>query len=138
MKSLKYVTLAALLLASLTAGCKNGWNPFKKKPPAQPPLASRVDPMDSTGAGADAPRPDGDVTIIEPAPKGTPLVQPPPPDTPKDTGKYVIQKIDKGGYYAIARRELGDVTRWKEIKALNPGVDPTKLRVGQVINIPPR
>ena len=136
MKNFRYVTLAALLLASMLAGC----NWFKKKPVvAEPPLAT-VGPMDNAGAGADAPRPDGGVAVIDTSPKGgTPLVEdPPPPDTRKDTGKYVVQKIDKGGFYAIARRELGDVRRWKEIKALNPGVDSTKLRVGQIINLPPK
>jgi LysM repeat protein len=37
---------------------------------------------------------------------------------------------------AIARRELGAASRAKEIQALNPGLDPAKLKVGQSIQLP--
>jgi LysM repeat protein len=37
---------------------------------------------------------------------------------------------------AIARRELGDGERWKEIVDLNPGLSPSKLAVGQVLLLP--
>ena len=36
----------------------------------------------------------------------------------------------------IARTELGNEHRLKEIQALNPGLDPSKLRPGQEILIP--
>lgn len=35
----------------------------------------------------------------------------------------------------IARRELGDAARWREIQQLN-GVDPRKIKVGQVLQLP--
>jgi nucleoid-associated protein YgaU len=46
-------------------------------------------------------------------------------------------KVQKGDTLkAIARRELGDGERWQEIVALNPGVSPSKLSVGQVLRLP--
>ena len=47
---------------------------------------------------------------------------------------YVIQKGDT--YISIARRLYGDPSRWRDIQAMNPGLDPTKLPIGQVIKLP--
>jgi nucleoid-associated protein YgaU len=54
--------------------------------------------------------------------------------TPPGTRAYTIAKGDN--YWNIATRMLGDGQRWREIRELNPGVDPRKLRIGQVIIIP--
>lgn len=37
---------------------------------------------------------------------------------------------------SIARRELGDEKRWKEIASLNPSVDPSKLAIGMRVKLP--
>jgi len=37
---------------------------------------------------------------------------------------------------SIARRELGDEKRWKEIANLNPSVDPSKLAIGMRVKLP--
>ncbi len=47
---------------------------------------------------------------------------------------YKVQKGDT--LSAIARRELGSAGRAGEIQALNPGLDPAKLKVGQSITLP--
>jgi nucleoid-associated protein YgaU len=47
---------------------------------------------------------------------------------------YTIQKGDT--LYSIARQRYGDGKDWQRIASANPGIDPTKLRVGQTINIP--
>jgi len=49
-------------------------------------------------------------------------------------GGYKVQKGDT--LKAIARRELGEEGRWKEIVALNPGLSPAKLSVGQSLRLP--
>jgi nucleoid-associated protein YgaU len=36
----------------------------------------------------------------------------------------------------IALRELGSSRRWQEIQAVNPGLDPARLRSGQTIALP--
>ncbi|MCC7015282.1 MAG: LysM peptidoglycan-binding domain-containing protein [Planctomycetes bacterium] len=59
-------------------------------------------------------------------------------DAPKKSAAgnktYVVKSGDT--LSKIAARELGDGDRWNEIKALNPGMDPQKLKVGQSIVLP--
>ena len=47
---------------------------------------------------------------------------------------YTIRSGDT--YGAIAARHLRTSKRWPELARANPGVDPTRLRVGAVINLP--
>ncbi len=70
------------------------------------------------------------------------------PDAPADTSSssssssnlagdgsdYVVKKGDT--LPVIAEHELGDRNAWKKILAANPGLEPTKLRVGQKIKLP--
>ncbi|MBR4900127.1 MAG: DUF2135 domain-containing protein [Victivallales bacterium] len=48
--------------------------------------------------------------------------------------QYQIKKGDT--LLTIAARELGDTKRVNEILDLNPGIDPERLRVGAIINLP--
>ena len=48
--------------------------------------------------------------------------------------QYQIKKGDT--LLTIAERELGDRKRVNEILDLNPGIDPERLRVGAIINLP--
>ena len=65
----------------------------------------------------------------------TAAAEPEPTPPAATTRKHTVQKGDKG-FMDLARRHLGSEKRWKEIQALNPGVDSRKLRVGQVILLP--
>ncbi|MBK8979157.1 MAG: LysM peptidoglycan-binding domain-containing protein [Planctomycetes bacterium] len=38
---------------------------------------------------------------------------------------------------AIAKARLGEIARWREIVALNPGLEPSRLEIGQRIWLPP-
>ncbi|MEL7237575.1 MAG: LysM domain-containing protein [Planctomycetota bacterium] len=38
--------------------------------------------------------------------------------------------------YAISRTHLGDGRRWRDVVAINPGLDPTALVVGQTLMLP--
>ena len=38
--------------------------------------------------------------------------------------------------FSIAKATYGDGKKWKEIVAANPGVSPSKLKVGQVLVMP--
>jgi len=65
----------------------------------------------------------------------TPASTPTVANAPKASGgKYTIRSGDT--LSAIASRELGDGERWREIAALNPSLDPTRLSVGAVIALP--
>ncbi|MBR4371498.1 MAG: DUF2135 domain-containing protein, partial [Victivallales bacterium] len=48
--------------------------------------------------------------------------------------QYQIKKGDT--LLTIAERELGDRKRVNEILDLNPGIDPDRLRIGSIINLP--
>ncbi len=47
---------------------------------------------------------------------------------------YTIKKGDT--LWSIAARHYGDGKKWTQIVDANPGVDPKKLAVGQVITLP--
>ena len=68
-----------------------------------------------------------------PAPAPTPAPVPPP------APRALTHTIRKGDtLWAISTRYLGSGRRWKEIVALNPGLDPSKLPIGKEITIPSR
>ena len=52
--------------------------------------------------------------------------------TPTQT--YVIRRGDT--LWSIATRVYNNGQRWRDIQAANPGIEPTKLRVGQEIMLP--
>jgi LysM repeat protein len=69
--------------------------------------------------------------------QGTVASAPPPvaPQTAAPAGDtYTIRKGDT--LWSIATRYYNDGKRWKDIVSINPGLDPTKLRVGQQIVLP--
>ena len=83
----------------------------------------------------------GTATPINVDPAPTPTVYTPthaPTHTPPPTGRrtYVIQRSDT--LWAISKRFLGAGNRWREILAVNPALEPRRLRIGQEIVIPPR
>lgn len=60
-----------------------------------------------------------------------PLAEAPTPST-----TYTIQRGDTLGEIAI--HLYGDGSQWVVVAEANPGLDPRRLRVGQVIKLPPR
>jgi len=67
-------------------------------------------------------------------PAYTPPAPTPPPAPLAQT--HVIQKGDT--LWAISTRYLGSGRRWKEILAVNPGLNPRKLTIGKELKIPSR
>ncbi|MCJ7543685.1 MAG: LysM peptidoglycan-binding domain-containing protein [Phycisphaerae bacterium] len=61
---------------------------------------------------------------------------PPVAPAPPAANTYTVQKGDT--LWSIAQRFLGDGQRWREIVDVNPGLEPAKLKVGQVIVLPPK
>ena len=51
------------------------------------------------------------------------------------SGTHVVAKGET--LEDIAEEYLGSKTRWKELIALNPGLDPRKLQIGQVLQVKP-
>ena len=62
----------------------------------------------------------------------TPVAEPVP--TAGAGGSYTVQRGDT--LWSIAQRTYGDGKRYHDIVAANPGLEPTKLRVGQSITLP--
>ncbi|MCW5753089.1 MAG: LysM peptidoglycan-binding domain-containing protein [Phycisphaeraceae bacterium] len=52
----------------------------------------------------------------------------------RPTREYVVRSGDT--IERIARRELGSVTRQREILELNPGIDPLRLQIRAVLLLP--
>ncbi len=49
-------------------------------------------------------------------------------------GSYTVRRGDT--LSEIAQRQLGTQARWRELLALNPGLDPQRLREGQTLRLP--
>jgi nucleoid-associated protein YgaU len=123
-----FVLLAA---AVAMAGCE-------KQQPAAPvpaPKAETEPPVRSLESLAATDSTSKDTTGIKSVGK-TPETEIAGPTSLLPQRTYTVQPGDKGGFFAIARKVFGDEKRWKDIQAMNPGVDPTKLKVGQVIKVP--
>ncbi len=122
---MRYALITALVMASVAAaGCQ-------KKP--EGPKTTRIEPPVrpiATLKPIEQPKPAPPIVAPEP------IVEPAAPLPPVQTWKWYTVKAGDKGFYAIARTQLGDAGRWKQIRDLNPDVDSTKLRVGQKIKIP--
>ena len=108
MKYMKYVTVTAILCAMVVVGCG-------RQPEAEPT------PVPQTSTAVQPPTP------IQP----TPI---PPTPTPSGPISYTIEKGDT--LERLAVEFLGEASRWPEIAAANPDLDPDKIHVGQEILIP--
>lgn len=104
-------------------------------------LNPNVDPK-ALGVGQKLLLPQG---ASKPVAKSTPSAAPKSSGTPTVAKKStkpaaasgracIVQKGDT--LRSIARRELGDERRWKEIASANPGLDPAKLAIGQRVKLP--
>lgn len=69
----------------------------------------------------------------------TPGAKPTAPATTDASGKRTYKVKAGDSFYRIAREQLGNAGRWKELLALNKTVvkgDPTLLQVGQTLVLP--
>lgn len=80
----------------------------------------------------------GSVIRIPPAPEAATATTTPAATTrPAVKRTYEVKSGDS--FYAIARDQLGNAARWKELLALNNDLvkgDPTRLRPGQIVVLP--
>jgi LysM repeat protein len=111
------------LLALLMQGCKKD---------TQSSLAA----TDQTNAAAANPIPSFEPTNVPPAPTNlttstTPAAPPPPTETPTVTD-YTIAAGDN--FSSLAKKFHVSV---KALVDANPGVEPTRLQIGQKIHVPP-
>lgn len=125
---MRYLATAGLLLAVVVCGCKK-----KAEGPKTTEIEPDLQPMARTIEPVEAPR----VETIEPARARMVDLTALAPDEavgPPLPGTYTVKKGDT--LWSIATRLLGDGQRWRDIVAMNPGLVPEKLRIGQQIAIP--
>jgi LysM repeat protein len=104
------------LMALLMQGCRKPAEPepalTETNPPAPPVLEATNPPATTTNVTATAP------PVTEPAP---------PPGVPDYT-------VAKGDNFSLIAKKFGVTV--KAVEEANPGVEPTKLRIGQKLHIP--
>ena len=70
-----------------------------------------------------------------PLARGTVEVKDAPPlFTPATPTSHVVAPGET--LFAIARNELGDASRWRDILEVNPGLQPSELKAGQRLKLP--
>lgn len=130
------------LIARRQLGAESRWTEIAAANPGLDPKRlspgmKLVMPSGAAPAATNAPS-TSSTTKVASASKSTPKVTKPAADTKvaaaKNSSTYTVKKGDV--LRSIAREKLGDEARWKEIVALNPGLDPKKLAVGQKIKLP--
>jgi nucleoid-associated protein YgaU len=131
---------AVLSIAILAAAILSQQGCQKKKvepaPPAEPQVGFRSMEDLAPPPQPAAPSPQGDYVGGPAQPMPVYAPQPPanPQPAPAGPQKYTVQKGDT--LWSIAVKTLGSGRRWTEIQALNCGIEPSKLQVGQVLLIP--
>ena len=107
-----------------------------QKPPAQdvnmgydtPPMMEEPEAMPQAPADAEL----GPKIVLKPIEAEKEVTQLTPP--PATTVTYVVIYGDT--YWNIATKQLGNGQRWREIRDLNAGLDPKKLRPGTKLRLP--
>jgi len=105
------------LTAMLIQGCKREQS---ETPPETPPVDTNAVVIDTNATAM----------VASNAPVAPPVVVPPPPAVPSGT-EYVVVHGD-----TLAKIAKKNSVSLKALKEANPGVEPTKLKVGQKLTIP--
>lgn len=126
---MKTIWTATLLAAAIgfAGGCKKQNNDLSQVPPPPPQPAQETATFEPV-----QPEPVPAQPMMEPVP-----AQPDAGMADTSTapgGTYTVEKGDT--IYSIARKVYGNNARAKDIIAANPGIDPNKIKVGQVLNLP--
>ena len=130
---MKHLLLAMVAAGTLgVLGCQNQQPPPPSQTPAIVTEPRSPDELISTPAARKTRTDDLDDGTVK-----RPAVSPPPPTPPVSNDKtYVVQKGDT--LFSIAKKLYGDPKRWQDIASLNDITDPSKVRIGQTLKLPPK
>lgn len=120
------------LLALLMQGCKK-----EPEAAAPPPVAEQTDtnPAPAFVEPTNAPVADTNPAPAPVTPPATAVAEPtPPPAVPATSAGASDYKIVQGDTFSAIAKKFHTSTR--AIMEANPGLEPTKLRIGQTIHIP--
>jgi nucleoid-associated protein YgaU len=136
---MRYV-LTLLVAAMALAGCQQkdqakGPAPTGTPPPGPTDVQPVQRPLESlTPVSEPTPPPRKEIVSVRPVVRPTESTELTAP-TPLVPGRgYTIQKGDT--LFSISKKMLGEGKRWPDIKAMNPGLEESRLPVGKTINIP--
>lgn len=122
------------LIAKRQLGQESRWVEIQAANPGLDPKRLKLGASIQLPAGA-APQAAQSVAAAKSTTKNAAKKPSPKNEVAKSASRsYTIKKGDL--LRSIARVQLGDEGRWKEIQSLNPGLDPTKLVVGASIKLP--
>ncbi|MDD2454789.1 MAG: LysM peptidoglycan-binding domain-containing protein [Kiritimatiellae bacterium] len=116
-KSIRVVAVANLALGCLLL---QGCGMFGKKTEGDVTAIPELEPVEVTPAEQIEP-----VTTVDVVPEPVPL------PAVQSTTPYTIQKGDTISAIAFKYK-----LRWQDVLAVNPGITPTRMRIGQVIQLP--
>ena len=131
MRQLISVSAAAVALALIAAGCHSApaTSPSSSNGNLQP--SSSVTNLEPVAAAPAPIAPNEQAPAID---TQTPSAVTDASASSVASGSYTIKAGDT--LYRIAVTHYGDGKQWRKIAAANPGLEPTKLRVGQTIVLP--
>jgi nucleoid-associated protein YgaU len=126
-------TLERIARRELGAGSR--WSEIQALNPGVDPKALRIGTELALPAGA-RPAAAREALVQQPAQKPASKPAQPVAGAPAKSGgrSYTVQRGDT--LSSIAAKQLGDSNRWKDIQAVNPGLDPNRLRVGDALRLP--
>jgi LysM repeat protein len=128
----RYALLAALTLVVL---CLLVWDRWQDRAPAARDLPSPDRTLKvQIGGDRTAKAPDRRGEARSHTTADTPPAPPEPAPPPAAKRSYVVK--DGDNLNGIARRELGSAARANEIAELNGLADPSKLKIGQTLELP--
>jgi nucleoid-associated protein YgaU len=113
-------------IASRELGSASRWTEIQA-------LNSNVNPQ-NLKVGTTLNLPSGARAVAASAPRSESKKDAPKSSKPASGRSYVVKSGDS--LSRIAARELGDSGRWTEIRDLNPGLNPDRLKVGASIALP--
>ncbi len=103
------------------------------------PEGATTTPARPESAETDTQKTDGSESVpsLKPEPKTEPTPEVAPAPKPKPVASTEVYTVQDGDVIiSIAEDWFGESGRHDEIIALNPGVDPTKLQIGQILKMP--
>ena len=98
----------------------------ENQPDGQQPKLDEIRPLDT-----------GESEVVEPGRGEDPPTISEVTTASDNNNSSNIYRVKRGDtFWKIAKTQLGDGQRWREIAKFNPNVDKNKLRVGQSIRLP--
>jgi len=134
MRNLLITELLIVAGLMLIIGCNEPPHQVEMSPPqisegepdGQQPKLEEIRPLDA-----------GESDVVEPGRGEDPPTITEVTTNSQNNNSSIIYRVKHGDtFWKIAKTQLGDGQRYREVLKLNPNVDPRALRIGQPIRLP--